>query len=566
VNESASVAELQAIKIQLVESLHLLESPNRRELLPALESAEDSFIREITHNPDFHPRAGYCIETADALNALIEGAAAGERRVLEQQVELLRRVQETGREQVHRTEWGMVEAIFPVRLVGRTVYVLQTGPLKVNPFTDAEQKALGDQVGGVSDEDLAGFPVLTEAEGDRVLRMYRAMAGHIEQSLVAHVRSHDLTDQLIQSERTRSLGTLSGGIAHQFNGLLSIILGYSSFIQNRNEPMSKDSQDALQNISEAVQRGRRLTDELLSFAGSDSDEEIVSSVHDALANVLTLLEPQFASSISFDRSFEADTDEVLMMPGDIHQIAFNLMSIVLDAKEGCRRVSIATSNRKLSLDDTGDSYLYLLVKAEGEEGAATETPIMHALEDSSSDTMELRLSSLYTMVRRLQGTVMVGSDSHARIEILLPLSGPVFADIEQRKVKRRQVASRIWVVDDDPLFREMCVQVLEEEGHKICECADGSELFSSWEEAEHLPDLVIVDFSMPEYNGLELRQWIKTQNVRVPVVLVSGLAPNQPDIKKALKMKKTYFLQKPFSFRELSDIASIAMGETLLGE
>ena len=50
------------------------------------------------------------------------------------------------------------------------------------------------------------------------------------------------------------------------------------------------------------------------------------------------------------------------------------------------------------------------------------------------------------------------------------------------------------------------------------------------------------------------------------MVLVSGLSPNQPDIKRALKLRKTYFLQKPFSFQELADMASIAMGETLIGE
>jgi len=86
-----------------------------------------------------------------------------------------------------------------------------------------------------------------------------------------------------------------------------------------------------------------------------------------------------------------------------------------------------------------------------------------------------------------------------------------------------------------------------------------------WRTARRKADLIIMDFSMPEYNGLQLCQWLRDEGAKTPVILVSGFAANQPDIKKALKLKKTHFLQNPFSFREMADTVTVALGETLIG-
>jgi FixJ family two-component response regulator len=69
---------------------------------------------------------------------------------------------------------------------------------------------------------------------------------------------------------------------------------------------------------------------------------------------------------------------------------------------------------------------------------------------------------------------------------------------------------------------------------------------------------------MPEYNGLEIVSWLREKGCKAPVILVSGFSHTQPDIHKALKIRKTFFLQKPFPVPELADIVSVALGETLL--
>jgi CheY-like chemotaxis protein len=173
------------------------------------------------------------------------------------------------------------------------------------------------------------------------------------------------------------------------------------------------------------------------------------------------------------------------------------------------------------------------------------------------------------MVGRLSGTVTATHEPGAltRVEVLLPLATRGQEPAVAKKFRHRLAPSAIWVVDDDPIFREMCHQVLQENGHAVQDIPSGRELMERWPPPKgKQPDLMLIDFSMPEYNGLELCEWLREKGARMPIVLVSGFAANQPDIKKALKMKKTYFLQKPFTARDLTDTVTVALGETLIGE
>lgn len=380
----------------------------------------------------------------------------------------------------------------------------------------------------------------------------------------------ELTEQLIQSERIRSLGTLSGGVAHHFNNLLSVILGYSSFVLNR-EKLSKEATDALQKITEAAQRGRRLTEELLAFAGSEVEEETLCRIHETLNSVLSLLSSQVPTSVRVETHLDAERDTVLGPRSVIHQVVFNLVTNAFDSMPAGGQLIVRTSNMEVDTDAGLQEYLRIevtdsggalpeAIRARPEEALAGSTP--------PTDRVGLKLSSIYGMVGRLDGTVLLSSDpgSLTRVEVLLPTATAEIAARREPRVRKRLAPSAIWVVDDDPTFREMCEVVLGEQGHTVMGIGGGKELQDLWGKAAKAPDLIIIDFSMPDFNGLELCQWLARQGARVPVVLVSGLSSNQPDIRKALEMKKTYFLQKPFGVRELADVVTVAMGETLIGE
>ena len=380
--------------------------------------------------------------------------------------------------------------------------------------------------------------------------------------------------QLLQLEKTRSLGTLSAGVAHHFNSLLSIILGYASFVLNR-EKVTSESAEALHKVCEAAQRGRRLTEEILAFSGSDTEEEVACPIHETINAVLSLLQAQSGHGIHVESRLEAAHDTVMALPSSIRQIVFNLLSNALDGitPQG-GKLSVFTANVELSTGTGKQQFVRLEVadssgsipegfKPQKNGSAPSKVPL-------DGDRIGLRLSSVYGMVGRLDGTVLISSEPGmlTRVEVLLPVhSAREKEAAKEKKVRRRLAPSTLWVVDDDPIFREMCKQVLSEEGHTVEGISDGRGLREKWQGHKgSKPDLIIIDFSMPEYNGLQLCEWLRGQGAKVPVILVSGFAANQPDIGKALKMRKTYFLQKPFSSRDLADTVTVAMGETLIGQ
>lgn len=370
----------------------------------------------------------------------------------------------------------------------------------------------------------------------------------------------DLTQQLIQSERARSVGVLSTGIAHHFNNLLSVILGYSSFVLNR-EPLSKEAIEALHKIAEAAQRGRRLTEEILAFLGSENEEVGDCALHDTLRQVLSLLESRTAAAIRVETHLEAKHDTVRALPSVIRQIVFNLLTHALDSLPNGGQLEVKTSTTRMEGDPRDLEYLQIEVADRG--------PANRRRPSSGEDRCRsLKLSRVYGMVTQMEGTMIITEEGEqgGRVRILLPLSVAGQAPASNRQTRRRLTPRVLWVVDDDPIFREMCRQVLSDGGHTVKEVDSGSTFQEQWKTGATRPDLIIMDFSMPEYNGLQLCEWLKAQGSTVPVILVSGFSATQPDIRKALRLKRTYFLQKPFSFREMNDLVTVALGETLIGE
>lgn len=377
----------------------------------------------------------------------------------------------------------------------------------------------------------------------------------------------ELTEQLIHSERMRSLGTLSGGVAHHFNNLLSVILGYTSLVLNREE-LSDESNEALQKVCDAAQRGRRLTEELLAFGGSEVEDDVPCHVHDTLSSVLSLLQSQVHSRVQIKTQLDAPHDEIIAPQSSVHQVVFNLLTNALDSTPPGGELCITTSNEDMTTDDGEQECLRIEVVDSGGSVPEDFEPPESYEAAIAGDDFALKLSSIYGIVGKLDGTVLASPEAGggARVTVVLPTTTKPRRQAAARRTSPRTTPSTIWVVDDDPIFREMCHSVLSEQGHQIEELGGGKEMQAAWSKAKARPDLIIVDFSMPEYNGLELCQWLREQGSHVPVVLVSGLSHNQPDIRKALDIRRTFFLQKPFSFRELEDVVTVAMGETLIGE
>ncbi len=491
-------------------------------------------------------------QAAAALERVAHSSPEQAERLAARRLDALRQLRDTQKEVTAVLMDAFSETFLPVVVGGRIVHCLSTGPI-LRTATSGRKKNTA-----TLSADKGTLP-LDEVAFDSIIAMYRRLADLFRSVIESEMRSAQLAGRLIQSERARSLGSLSPGIAHHFNNLLSVILGYASYAANR-EDLPAEIESPLEKIIAAALRGRRLTDDLLAFAGGETAEETPCPVNQTIAGVLSLLASQSPSGIVVRENLSAAHDYVMAIPGDLHQIVFNLLSNAFDSMPGGGHLKVETTN--ILVDTPEGRREHLRIEVSDSSGIPPEGSAAADLTPPETT----KLSSVFGLVGRLEGHLSVSSQPGAgtSVEVLLPVvphdQGPLPPTRTGQAPPR---PARIWIVDDDVTFREMCRVVLSEEGHEVVEFADGRDLQKRWRKIEQ-PDVIIVDFSMPEFNGLELCEWLGQQGSKVPVILVSGLSPDTPDIHKAMQRKKTYFIQKPFSFRELSELVTMALSENIV--
>ena len=540
---------------------------------PALIKALDlAYARQLLGSDQPWGRDDAFEESSRIITEVLCASEKGQQLYHASEVDLLRKVRESGQDQVHRGPFDIMEGVFPVRIRNYTIHILRTGKFRETPFTDADLTDIS-QLSTLPIKKVAAaaaaLPVFPPAVQENLFAVYRRLRDSVANALEENLRTSQLADQQLKLERMYSLGTLSESMAHHFNNLLSIILGYSSMMLDRSE-LSEESVDALKKVTEAAQRGRRFTEEMLAIAGSHEEQEASCSIHERLNGVLTLLQSQIGSKTRVDTRLEAKHDLVTAPPAIVHQIVFNLLTNALESMPAGGTLTVATSNEPDEGSGATQEFLKITVSdtsTVGLEKPLKKSETIHGLPGSPPKAkMTPKLTSIFGLVGRLDGTITLTSEpgSPTHIEVILRAAEPATDEKKEKKIRRRLAPSHIWVADDDPVVREMCKRVLLEDGHTVEEVSSGTELQEKLQAGRTKPDLVVYDFNMPDYDGLEMCQWLKETGIRVPVILLSGFKPDHPEVAQALKLRKTFFIQKPFSFRDMADMVTIALGETLV--
>lgn len=551
-----ALAELETRKAQFEERYNLWRFVKSSEAPAFLADLDLSGLAVLGGGDEKGPAPLF--QGAARLWERLSATEEGRRAVLEDELALWHAFEKQAADISHKGLLGFKEAVYPVKVQGVIVHAVRSGKWRDEPFTFEQVKDVARLSGLPVDQAsvlASAAPVFDAVLRERLLLVVRQLRDVLQVLLHDHLRLGELTRQLAESEKIHSLGTLSAGVAHHFNNLLSVILGYATYVLNR-ENLSRDASQSLHKVCEAAQSGRRLTEEILAFLGSEVEDAVPCRVHDSINSVLSLLESKTGARVKVVKNLDARNDTILVEPSVIRQIVFNLLTNALDSMPNGGIMTLHTYNR--SGESGAGKREYLVVEVTDSGGGDTR----------ARKSAGLKLSSVYGMVGRLEGTVIVAGEPGVttRVEVQIPTVVPSEQTSAPPRARRRLAKSSIWVVDDDPIFREMCRQVLSDAGHAVQEIGSGKEFLERWKTEKSRPDLLIIDFSMPEYNGYQLCQWLRDEGFYVPIILVSGFAANQPDIRKALKLRKTFFLQKPFSFREMTDTVTVALGETLIGE
>jgi CheY-like chemotaxis protein len=366
-------------------------------------------------------------------------------------------------------------------------------------------------------------------------------------------------------EKMESVGRLAGGVAHDFNNMLNVILGHTEMALEKLEARNPLRTD-LEEVRNAGERSANLTKQLLAFARKQTIAPRIIDLNEAISSTLKMLERLIGESIELHWKPGKDLPPVNIDPGQVDQMLTNLAINASDAiGRGHGRISIETSAESFSDEYCADnpgcspgSYLMLSVSDDG-CGMDRETRShifepFYTTKDSEQGT-GLGLATVYGIVIQNGGFINVTSEKGqgTTFNICLPVS-PQEKPSSPKTTSHERTArgsETILVVEDEPSILKMVTMMLKMEGYTVIPAGSPGEAIRL--AREHCGDihLLVSDVVMPEMNGRDLARNIISLYPNVKRLFMSGYTADVIAHQGVLD-QGVNFLQKPFSKMELT--------------
>ncbi len=407
---------------------------------------------------------------------------------------------------------------------------------------------------------------LRDAEGGTPRRIAGIIQDVTAQAAAEHQREQ-LQHDLAQARRMESIGLLAGGIAHEFNNLLAIILGYTGLA--RGEHFAGDHrrlEQRLHEVDAAGGRARDLVAKLLSFSRVAPAESGVTGIAATVTEICELLHATLPSTIKLAARIEAPVDqhtEVPMASGTLHQVLMNLCINARDAMPDGGRVTVSVRRTELAhgtciscAAPVAGTWTELAV-ADG--GGGIDAAEAARLFEPFFTTKEvghgtgLGLAIVHGAVHDSGGHLLVASTpGHgSTFRVLLPspraiIAPPPAATTAMDPVDESPALGvRVLLADDEPAIREFIAEMLTAGGCSVHACADGRTALELFERDPSAIDVVVTDQSMPGMTGGELARAMLARRPDLPVILCSGFS-EQIDERSAAALGIRRYLAKPY--------------------
>ena len=364
-----------------------------------------------------------------------------------------------------------------------------------------------------------------------------------------------LEEQLSHARKMDAVGRLAGGVAGDFNNVLTVITGYSDLLRAQ-IPAASPLRRFADEILYAGERATALTRQLLTFSSGQGAQPKVTNLNGAIAGMQPML-----------RRLLGDTVELIVLPGpalghvqidgaQMQQAIVHLATNAREAMSNGGKLVLETSN--LELDEAAAKkagvkpgpYVMLAVSDTG-SGMDAETrsrlfePFFTTKEHGKGSG--LGLSMVYGTVKQNEGCITVYSQVNCGtiFEIYLPRVEPATPVPQLRRPSASKGSETILLVDDEEGVRKLVSAVLNNGGYTVIEAANGVAAQAVYEKNAHKIDLVVTDVVMPQMNGFELGQWIAAKNPEMQVLYMSGYR-DSPIVSAPGDPPKA-FLNKPFT-------------------
>jgi PAS domain S-box-containing protein len=369
-----------------------------------------------------------------------------------------------------------------------------------------------------------------------------------------------LEEQFRQSQKMEAVGRLAGGVAHDFNNILTAILGYSEILLSRGQ-LDELTSRRVGEIHRSAQRAAALTRQLLAFSRKQVMELKVVDINSIVRDMQQMLSRLIGEDIRLVMDLAANLGSVKADPGQIEQVLLNLCVNARDAMPHGGALTIATLNVEFdeanpspSPDLPDGAYVCLSVT---DNGQGIKPEVLARLFEPFFTTKPagkgtgLGLATCYGILKQSGGVILCQSEygRGATFKSYLPrVDAPVTTVATPSEDNTAPPGSEtILVVEDEAAVRELTCLVLRDLGYKVFEAGNGLEALKLME-AGSLPrlDLLMTDMVMPELGGRDLADRMAQKQPGIRILFVSGYTQDSLEVKEGGQWGATGFLQKPF--------------------
>lgn len=359
-----------------------------------------------------------------------------------------------------------------------------------------------------------------------------------------------------QAQRIEALGSLAGGLAHQFNELLTTIIGYAE-IAREEAGENATLRSALEQISAAGQRASSLTHNLLAFGKPRKAQLELLDVNQNVRSIQSVLQHMLHNNVRFITVLEPALWPAMADREAIEEAITHLLANGRDAMPNGGALTVETANVRFESGpalpvSTPGEYVMIAISDTG-CGLDEETAerLFEPFFTTKKEGTGLGLAAVHAIVKQHDGSVVVESKpgEGTVFRIYLPRAADARAGEMSTFTGLRETRQPgpVLLVDDDPAVRRLTCEILRREGHSVVEAANGHAALATLKQHDVDFELLVTDLKMPGMSGYELAQRVRRLSPATRVLFISGF-PEQPD--SELNDGQTRLLVKPFTVRD----------------
>lgn len=385
-----------------------------------------------------------------------------------------------------------------------------------------------------------------------------------------------LKRQIAQATKMQAVGQLAGGVAHDFNNILTAIIGHCDLMLMRHTPGDSDYDD-IQQIKSNSNRAAGLTRQLLAFSRQQTLRPQVLQLPDVVSEVSHLLKRLLGETVTLQVKHGRDLGSVRADPGQLEQVIVNLAVNARDAMAASGGGQLTIQTYSVRADQVAELGSEILPVADyaalsiSDTGCGIPASVLGKIFEPFFTTKEvgkgtgLGLSTVYGIVKQSGGYIFADSKVGEGTSFVIYL--PVYREEPGKGPARKAakpVQEELWgsgnvlLVEDEAMVRTVAERALTRQGYTVVTASNGEEALEIVSRGDAI-DLMISDVVMPLMDGPTMVREARKLRPEIPVLFMSGYAEEQ--LRKSIDIDNVAFLPKPFSVQELAEAARKALAQ-----